>query len=203
MIKFILKASAVIGVSLALSGSVAFAETGSGSGGAVIDTTGEGSSNVIKVNNKNNCKVKTINNVGVANKTKQNAKTGNVKVKKNTTAGSAVSGAAENRATAGLTLDVANPSAQDVCGCACGTGSMQGDLLIGTTGHDSYNKIIVNGGNKISVTAKNNVEVKNKVDQTAKSGNVSVTKNTEAGDAQSGDAKNESMSEFTINVSNF
>jgi hypothetical protein len=91
--KKLLKAVAVAGVMVGMSGGVAFADTTcSGS----ISNTGPGSNNTVTCVTSNNESVKCENNIVVKNDNDQNANSGSASVDGNTTGGSATSGSASN-----------------------------------------------------------------------------------------------------------
>lgn len=207
MVKNIIKFGAVLGVSLALSGSVALAEgTDNGDSGSSpqalsIYNTGPWSKNKVVVKDVNKCKVKNVNNVGVGNSTNQKAKTGKAKVAKNTTGGNATSGNALNDNLTTVGVDLTNSATTGDCSCGCEGSGLQG-ASISTTGPGSWNTIYGGGVNKQSVVNKNNVSVSNSTSQHAKSGDASVYKNTTGGDATSGDAENINTTDVTISISN-
>ncbi len=73
-----------------------------------VDTTGPGSSNVIKSKNVSKVKVTTNNNISVGNVVVQGASSGNASVWGNTTGGDAMSGDASNSSSSVVTLTVNN-----------------------------------------------------------------------------------------------
>ena len=71
------------------------------------------------------------------------------------------------------------------------TGSVAlADSSISNTGPNSYNWILNKETNKVTITCDNNVDVVNINNQSANSGTAEVEKNTNSGNATSGDASN-------------
>jgi hypothetical protein len=193
--KKILRLAALTVMAFSLTTGVAAANSGS------IGTTGPDSYNKIEFNNRSTVKVRNSNDVGVGNVSLQFAKTGDAKVKHNTTGGDATSGDAvnDNLARTNVGIDNSGSSAaalENGCGCGSDTGS------ISNTGPDSYNKIEFEDSSYVSVKNRNKVHVLNLNVQAASSGDAKVSGNTTGGDATSGDATNVNTTETTVNITN-
>ena len=146
--------------------------------------------------------VQNNNNLNANVETVQTAKTGNAKVKKNTEAGDAETGDADN--VNGLMADVkVENDNSGAGGCGCDDGG-DTDVVIENTGPRSRNVVRVgrsgNGGR--SVQNNNNVNIDNYTDQYARSGNAVVKHNTEGGDATTGDATNENETDVNVDIHN-
>jgi hypothetical protein len=187
-------------VAVASSLSIAAAGLTGLAGASSITETGPDSWNKVKSSNEFKTEVKNKNDVRVDNDNDQNAKSGDVKVKHNTTGGDATSGAAanENGFTADLTVENGGAWGMD-CGCTSSTG---GDDEITNTGPDSNNVIESKNKVTVKVTNDNKINVKNDNNQVAKSGKVEVSGNTTGGDATSGDASNTNDTHVTLSISN-
>lgn len=70
------------------------------------------------------------------------------------------------------------------------------------TGPYSSNVITNTVESKVNITNNNNVQISTRNDQSANSGNATVTDNTRAGAATSGDATNSASSSSTLNITN-
>ncbi len=79
---------------------------------------------------------------------------------------------------------------------AAGTGS------IDTTGPDSDNTVTLENDSSVNVDNETDVDADVNIDQDADSGDALVKYNTEGGDAESGDAMNDSMLEASLSVDN-
>lgn len=73
---------------------------------------------------------------------------------------------------------------------------------IGTTGPNSVNRIEYRNRNNVNATNNNRVGVANASLQLARSGNARATHNTTAGDASTGNVKNDNLSRTTVRVNN-
>jgi hypothetical protein len=73
---------------------------------------------------------------------------------------------------------------------------------INMTGPGSRNTITFSNRHVTRITNRNDVNVSNSTSQTAHSGNVSISHNTNAGSGRSGDAMNQSDNSFSVDVSN-
>ncbi|HEX3081851.1 MAG TPA: hypothetical protein VHQ86_01215 [Candidatus Saccharimonadia bacterium] len=160
-----------------------------GNGDASIAVTGPGSTNVIAENSGSSFRSTNVNEVGVTNSNDQSARSGNVDVSRNTVVGGGVSsGAASNSNSTGTEVNVSNPA---VTGVATGGSGTNGSASIDTTGPGSTNRISENNRTSFTSTNVNEVAVTNSNNQTARSGNVDVSRNTVvSGDISSGDARN-------------
>lgn len=191
--KKLLQASAAVlaGISIAVPGIVS-AHTGS------IDTTGPDSWNTAEFDESNEATVKNNNNLSLANSASQNANSGDVSAKHNTTAGDAASGDADNSNDVSADVSVDNSGSMP----SFDMGGSDSSADISNTGPDSHNKVEVETRNEVRVTNNNNVNVVNNVSQSASTGSAKVYGNTTGGDATSGNASNTSSSSFTLSVTN-
>lgn len=87
------------------------------------------------------------------------------------------------------------------CASSVGAGSGAG-AVISDTGPKSTNTITDTFKNNVTVTNNNTISVHNTNDQTARSGNATVTDNTRAGDAGSGSSQNGNGTGAEISASN-
>jgi hypothetical protein len=71
-----------------------------------------------------------------------------------------------------------------------------------TTGPNSDNDAVVTNTNSASVNNDNDVDVDNDTDQDADSGDAEVIGNTNAGDAESGEATNDATTSTTVRITN-
>lgn len=73
---------------------------------------------------------------------------------------------------------------------------------ITNTGPGSTNECIVEGGDECTVTNNNDIDITNDTDQNANTGDADVDGNTDGGNAESGDAVNESDTSVNIGITN-
>ena len=76
------------------------------------------------------------------------------------------------------------------------------DGSISNTGPDSDNRITFTNDIKTVITNNNNVNISNNVDQDADSGDVTVSRNTHGGDAESGEASNWNETNVGVSIQN-
>jgi len=182
----------VMALSLTTAGVSALGST------SVIETTGPDSYNKVEVRNSDRREVENDNRVEVKNESDQNAHSGDAKVKRNTTGGSARTGDVENDNWTETNLTVSNRGAAAAPASNSGSNSSR----IENTGPGSYNKVEVKNENKVEVDNDNDVEVKNESDQNAHSGDAKVTRNTTGGSATSGSVTNVNTTKTTVNIQN-
>lgn len=194
--KKLARAAATAAFVLGLGGpGIVAASTGS------IDTTGPDSNNTVDVTNDATYEATNNNNVTASLAATQDAESGEVDVRRNTTSdGDAMSGDAmnENEVSAHASIDNSGNGGWDL-------GDMSGadhEGMISNTGPDSDNEITFDNTLDVTVTNNNTVNVVNSVNQTATSGDVEVTRNTTAGGASSGNVSNSSTTEFMFEISN-
>ena len=190
--KSLLKIVAAAILAVGLTAGFASAATGT------IDTTGPESTNLIRHNDEVTTDITVDNPTEVTGEVTQEATSGDAKNKMNTNGGDASSGDAENDADADVSVDNDNSGVLD-CGCAGNYGS-DNDATIDTTGYASDNRVIFENTYDYTVEVTNDTTVDVTVDQTAETGDAEVTKNTNAGDASTGNASNSSS--LSISVSN-
>jgi hypothetical protein len=185
-------ASSIVG--LALTGGLAMASSAS------IDTTGPDSLNRITINDSSGrVSLSNHNTLRLINRNWQWARTGNARVFHNTIGGDAVSGDATNDNSTDTSVSIDNGSF-DLGDFGLGSGNFDGS--IDTTGPDSVNVIRFEGNNSFSQTNRNNLTVDNSNRQNARSGNATVSDNTEGGDASTGSAANSNDTSTSVDVSN-
>lgn len=168
-----------------------------------VDTTGPKSLNKVIVGAVNGAalkvKIKNNTNANLAVTTAQGSQTGNAKVKYNTDAGSAETGAAGN--TNDLIGDLVVTNTNDPATCGCGTGDVT--VTVEDTGFLSKNIVKVKPTTtKVKVANNTNVNATNQTVQEAASGNAKVTGNTNGGDATTGDATNDNVTDLVVDVAN-
>ena len=197
MIKRILLSSGAMVASVALSGGIALAATGS------ISNTGDKSVNVISSVVLKSCTNVNNNNTGVNTWTTQQAATGNASVTKNTVSGgNAKTGPAANNNATGLIVGVSNTSA---CPTAktVGVQGVSSAPSIDTTGDKSLNVISSFKVSSVTVVNNNNTWVNTATLQGAQSGNATVSGNTlGGGDATSGGSTNTNDTTVSLTVTN-
>lgn len=164
-------------------------------GTATVSNTGSGSSNTINSNNQTDATVDLINNTSVVSVLDSTAVSGDASVMQNTNGGSATTGDATAIANYVTLLQSGwNPS-----GGALSTfstdifGSFTGDLLFNpdrilNTGDSSTNEINNNNNSDLHLTVSDKASIDNTINLEAVSGHATVSENTNAGDARSGDA---------------
>ncbi len=165
-----------------------------------IDTTGPDSHNGVVLGTTNTSKTKNNNNVSGANRTGQNASTGNVKANGNTSAGGEGSGNAGNNNGTGAGVDIDNGGKPVDPGKGEGTPGATGS--ISNTGPDSANNIIFKSTNSTSVTNNNNVNTSNWTNQSSSTGDVKANGNTTVNGGASGAAGNTNGTSQGANIQN-
>jgi hypothetical protein len=193
--KKILRLAALTVMAFSLTTGIAAANVGT------IDETGPDSYNKIEFENRSKVRLSNDNDVGVANLNVQLAKTGDARVRHNTTGGDASTGDATNDNWTSTRVAIDNSGSSEAAlenGCGCG----DDEASISLTGPDSYNKVEFNNKNYTSVRNDNDVHVVNFSLQAAVSGDAKVSDNTTGGDATSGDATNVNTTETSVNISN-
>lgn len=181
---------------LALSLTTGAAAIGNTS--STIGTTGPDSTNKVEVKHKDRREVRNNNNLDVDNKNDQYGRSGDAKVKRNTTGGSARTGNVMNDNLAVTDVTISNRSAAAAPASHGGSNTAR----ITNTGPDSYNKVEVKSKSKVEVENNNNIDVYNKSEQTGKSGDATVTRNTTGGSATTGSVTNVNTTRTTINIQN-
>lgn len=195
MIKKILHGFAAMVLVLGLGAGVVAAQSGD------IDTTGPDSTNKIEFENEHETDLENKTEFELDVENDQEAKSGEAKTMKNTEAGDAETGDAENMFSLAVSGEVDNRNSNSAALEACGCDS-DSDASIERTGPDSYNKVEFD--NKYEVKVENETELKFDIDnkQEAKSGDATVYRNTEGGDATTGNASNSSSIEIDFVVRN-
>jgi hypothetical protein len=168
-----------------------------------IDTTGPDSTNKVSFEHRGEVDIENNNSVNATLNTDQDAESGDVNVKHNTTSdGDAVSGDAMNESMVDATVDIDNSGSwSGMDGCACG-GDADHSGDISNTGPDSYNHVEVDTSHEVDIENNNSINFTSNVHQDADSGDVRVEDNTTAGGATSGNVSNTSSSSFSFSISN-
>lgn len=165
-------------------------------GDLMIDPAQLSNVNTTVSNDPNSLAINTSTNATINNNIDLNAASGNATVAQNTVAGNATTG---NAAAVVQIVNVINSiisSGQSFVGTINIYGNFDGDILLP---QDTLNNILaanfptVNAtlnpdGSISTVTNTNNTAINNNVDMTAASGNATVTDNTKAGNATTGNA---------------
>jgi hypothetical protein len=161
---------------------------------STISNTGQGSDNTINSPNGSNTDINNTNKTGIDNNVDLTAASGNATVTDNTLAGSATSG------SAGTNLVLLNLTGQQIiCGDALLVfvnvlGNWVGMIVNAPSGSTAA---ALGGGNcsassmpatNTDVNSTTNSAINNNVKLTAQSGDASVTQNTKAGNATTGNA---------------
>lgn len=197
MRKLLLGAAALI-TTLGLTAGVTAAQTG----GGTIEDTGPDSSATIRTKVKTDTYVKNKNRLNVSNTTSQTAWSGNATVDNNNEGGDAESGEANNNNSFNASATVNNNSAGTVAAALTNAPGSVGGGTISNTGPDSDATVRTKVQTSTTVRNYNNLTVTNNTNQSAYSGDATVSNNTEGGNATSGDATNTNSASITLNVSN-
>lgn len=166
-----------------------------------IDTTGSNSTNTINSGHSDSIVVNNTNNMGVTNTINTSASSGTATVSENTKAGDAKTGTAQTNITAfNLTgSQVIGRNAMLVFVNVTGTWvGLIVNAPAGTTAAAYGGGLTENtsSSHDTTINSTNNLAITNNITTSAQSGNASVTRNTEAGSATSGDARG------TVNLAN-
>lgn len=170
---------------------------------ANFDHTGPDSRNHVRSDVRNNTEVRNDNNIRFNNDNRQDARTGDAETRRNTSAGSASTGSAENVNALDVAAYVDNSGSAAALGGGAGSGSGGGhEVNMEYTGPDSVNRVDIRERNTVEVRNNNNIAITNNNNQQAHSGDATVERNTQGGDATTGDARNENSTYVTLEVSN-
>lgn len=193
----ILRATSVAVTSVGLvAGLTGIAGASSASGSLV--TTGPHSLNKIRNNVSSQVNLKNDNKVDLSTQNWQQAYSGNAKVTDNTHGGNATTGAATNTSSVAATVNLTNNNSHNLIG----DGSSKASATIRDTGPFSTNTVDNKVRNTVNVTNTNDIRVSTDNQQTATSGNATVSDNTHGGNATTGAATNTSSTSLTLNVTN-
>lgn len=171
----------------------------------IIMDTGAGSNNTINDNHNADTNISNTNDLGINNNVDASAQSGNASVSQNTSAGGATTGNATNSITAfnltgsnfigsnailvfvnvtGKWVGLIVNAPQGATAAAIGGGGNS----ISTTGAGSNNTINDGGSSSTDINNNTKQRITNNIHISALSGDASVSRNTKAGDAKSGDA---------------
>lgn len=173
-----------------------------------IYNTGPDSNNAVNNNGGGSTTVNNTNNLGINNIVNANAVSGNAAVTRNTNAGSATTGNASNSITA-FNLTGSNVIGKNsilvfvnvlgewvglIVNTPAGTSAahLGGGITsanVSQTGPDSSNAVNNSGTTDQTINNNVNQQINNNIDINARSGDATVSSNTTAGDARSGDAE--------------
>lgn len=187
--KKIVRTAGMTVLALSLTTGVAAAATGS------IDGTGWKSHNKAYVSDSAKSVVENDNDVDVKNDVDQHARSGDARVWGHRADGDAETGDADNSASFSGSLSIDSSSSAAM---ASGAGLGDSDGSISDTGSRSYNKLVVRSSSYNRVDNDNNVNVRNEVDQSAKSGDATVKYGD--GSATTGSASNSSSATFNVSI---
>lgn len=176
-----------------------------------IGNTGPSSNNTVNSTGSNNTNVTNTNNQGITNNIQTTAASGNANVSQNTTAGNATTGSASNSITAfNLTgsnvigsndlLVFVNVMGKWVGMIVNAPGATAAELGSGITTNTS--NAGNNSNNTTNVTNTTNQKITNNINLAAQSGDATVTQNTKAGNATTGNA-NTAVNLLNIQNSSF
>lgn len=163
---------------------------------AIIAATGPGSNNQITGGHSNTVNVTSTDNKTINNDINTNVQSGNATVSGNTSAGNATTGQASSNVVL-LNLTGQRVIAKNallvfvnVMGSWVGLifNAPAGTTAVAATGSGSNNTIDNTGKTNLDVTVANDSLIDNNINVTAASGDATVTHNTTAGDAKTGDA---------------
>lgn len=184
-------AAAILGAGLV--GGVA------GASSAVIDTTGPDSTNKVEFKDDVDVDIKAENKTEGSVEVDQYAGTGNAKVYRNTNAGDAETGDAENESDVEVEVVSSNTGVSAWNNWGVG-GTTNHTARVENTGPDSRNEIEFDNDYDLDVRVENKTELYVNTNQKAKSGNAEVSRNTNGGGASTGNASNSSTT--TVQISN-
>lgn len=162
-----------------------------------ISLTGPDSTNTASNASSSTTKATNTNNQGITNNVAATAQSGDATVSQNTTAGNATSGQAATHITA-FNLTGSNVIGNNailvfvnVLGSWVGmiVNAPPGTTAAGLGGGISSNSNSTQPNTNTSIDNQNNAQINNNIHVAAQSGDATVTRNTTAGDATSGDAK--------------
>ena len=136
-------------------------------------------------------RVENNNNVNVDNDVRQEAKSGDATVYKNTRGGNATSGNVRNESVVATNVSLDNRSSQPSSGQRHSQPAHQGYGDYRSTSRTDYR-----------VENNNDVNISNDVEQEARSGNATVSRNTWGGNATTGSAVNYSSITSTVSIRN-
>ena len=195
------------GTSLLSLGLVVGVAGFAGASSGTIGTTGAESNNKIKHETSTEWNVDNNTDVDLKNKTRQEASSGDVEAKSNTTAGNATTGSASNGNTTNGTVEVDNSQASSgasglMGSSGSGSGGSSNSGSISNTGYASENQVETTNRMDVDINNDTNVDIYNTTEQSAASGNAQVQYNTTGGSAVTGNASNTSSSSFTVRVTN-
>lgn len=191
----------VIGGPAPVAPSQSISNTGNGSNNTInggingsISSTGPNSDNQLNSTGNNNINANNGNKLAVGNLVTQNANSGNAVVIGNTAAGSALSGDASNMLTMLNMLQSASNQlgsgnvvnfVQDI------NGDLTGDLLLDPSLLSTVQAAGMPGGpnNQLMLNNTTEASLNNEISLNSKTGDATVTQNTNAGDATTGNAK--------------
>jgi hypothetical protein len=157
------------------------------SAASALNSSSDSSNNTINANSTGNGLFDLFYNAAISNNLSSTAQSGDAIVEMNTLAGDAISGSATAMANIINMLQSSWNMAADAFTTFVGNlmGNMVGDLFLdpGSVGN-------VNASSDVSakINTTENTAIDNNISLEAVSGNATVTKNTTAGDAQTGDA---------------
>ena len=164
-------------------------------GGSTIGNTGPNSNNNVSGNNNFNGNINLLNNTQILTTLNSNANSGNAYVMQNTNGGNALTGDAEVIANfLNMIQSSWNPAMGDISVFNAGLfGSFYGDILFNpnailNTGPSSNNNVTNNNNNDLNINVEDDASIQNDINLTAVSGDATVSQNTNAGNATTGDA---------------
>lgn len=182
-----------------VAGMAGFASAAPGS----IDTTGPDSSNHVTSSTHVRTTVRNNNRVHVDSWNHQQANSGTATVTHNTEAGDASSGNAANHNSLDASLSVDNSqSTANATNAAAMPANVDQSGSISDTGPDSRNEVRSTNDVSTNIDNHNDVSVYTTNNQTARSGNATVSDNTNGGSATTGDASNTNSTTIRFDVSN-
>lgn len=160
---------------------------------AMLSNTGANSNNNISNNNTNNTILNSERNIDIANNFNLNAQSGEANVSSNTNAGSALTGSAatnvQQQNIIGANTTTPYGLLVVINGLARWTGIYNPNFAhISDTGYGSNNDINNTNSNDINIANIQNYSITNNINASAKSGDATLTNNTNAGNARTGNA---------------
>lgn len=160
---------------------------------AQLQNTGAGSNNAIQQNNNTDAHVNLTSNASIYNNFNIGAFSGNALVDANTEAGSATTGTATTNVEQQNYVGVNGDGQKGLLVFVNVMGQWVGFVnpnfsTIGNTGANSDNSITNNNTTNLDLDVVQNHSITNNINLHAQSGDATVSRNTSAGDARSGDA---------------
>lgn len=188
----ILKGAAALAMVFGVTGPVSAATTD-------VFNTGPGSDNDVRYEQTTEHRHENNNDIRTVNDNPQHAVSGDTKVWRNTTGGSARSGDTVNDSLLRARVTVDNTSGGQ---SSPAPAMSMPTTVIERTGPESSNYVRYESRSEMDVENNNDLYIENNNEQHARSGDAVVSGNTTGGDARSGSARNVSTVDVVVDIEN-